>query len=60
LIPMAKAFDIGVTAWSPLAGGLLTGKYNTSETASEANGLIHLNLEKLTNETSKLLTKLAK
>jgi aryl-alcohol dehydrogenase-like predicted oxidoreductase len=28
LLPMARALDIGVTAWSPLAGGLLTGKYN--------------------------------
>jgi len=28
LIPMAKALKIGVTAWSPLAGGALTGKYN--------------------------------
>ena len=27
LLPMANALDIGVTAWSPLAGGLLTGKY---------------------------------
>jgi aryl-alcohol dehydrogenase-like predicted oxidoreductase len=27
LIPMAKALNIGVTAWSPLASGLLTGKY---------------------------------
>jgi aryl-alcohol dehydrogenase-like predicted oxidoreductase len=27
LIPMAHALGIGVTAWSPLAGGLLTGKY---------------------------------
>lgn len=27
LIPMAHALDIGVTAWSPLASGLLTGKY---------------------------------
>jgi len=24
---MAKTLNIGVTAWSPLAGGLLTGKY---------------------------------
>jgi aryl-alcohol dehydrogenase-like predicted oxidoreductase len=29
LIPMAKHFDIGVTAWSPLGAGVLTGKYNT-------------------------------
>jgi aryl-alcohol dehydrogenase-like predicted oxidoreductase len=28
LFPMAKALDIGVTAWSPLAGGVLTGKYS--------------------------------
>ena len=29
LIPMAKALGIGVTAWSPLAGGALTGKYSS-------------------------------
>jgi aryl-alcohol dehydrogenase-like predicted oxidoreductase len=28
LIPMAKALGIGVTAWSPLANGVLTGKYH--------------------------------
>jgi aryl-alcohol dehydrogenase-like predicted oxidoreductase len=28
LIPMAKALNIGVTAWSPLARGVLTGKYH--------------------------------
>ena len=28
LLPMARALDIGVTAWSPLAGGVLTGKYS--------------------------------
>lgn len=28
LIPMAKALNIGLTAWSPLANGLLTGKYH--------------------------------
>ena len=27
LIPMANALGLTVTAWSPLAGGLLTGKY---------------------------------
>ena len=27
LLPMARELDLGVTAWSPLAGGLLTGKY---------------------------------
>jgi len=28
LIPMASALNVGVTAWSPLAGGVLTGKYH--------------------------------
>jgi aryl-alcohol dehydrogenase-like predicted oxidoreductase len=28
LLPMADALDIGITSWSPLAGGVLTGKYN--------------------------------
>jgi aryl-alcohol dehydrogenase-like predicted oxidoreductase len=27
LLPMAEAMGIGVTAWSPLAGGVLSGKY---------------------------------
>jgi len=29
LIPMAKAFKLGLVAWSPLAGGLLSGKYHS-------------------------------
>lgn len=29
LIPMAKAFNLGLVAWSPLAGGLLSGKYHS-------------------------------
>ena len=28
LLPMARALDIGVLAWSPLGGGVLTGKYS--------------------------------
>jgi aryl-alcohol dehydrogenase-like predicted oxidoreductase len=31
LIPMAQALGIGVTAWSPLAGGVLTGKHHGQE-----------------------------
>jgi aryl-alcohol dehydrogenase-like predicted oxidoreductase len=33
LIPMAKALNVGVTAWSPLAGGILTGKYHGHESS---------------------------
>lgn len=28
LLPMARSLDLGVTAWAPMAGGALTGKYN--------------------------------
>jgi len=36
LLPMARALDIGVTAWSPLAGGVLSGKYsNIQKNADE-------------------------
>jgi aryl-alcohol dehydrogenase-like predicted oxidoreductase len=31
LIPMAKAFRLGLVAWSPLAGGLLSGKYHAGD-----------------------------
>lgn len=27
LLPMARELDLGITAWSPLAGGILSGKY---------------------------------
>ena len=29
LLPMAQSYGIGITVWSPLAGGLLTGKYRS-------------------------------
>ncbi|MFO0451508.1 MAG: aldo/keto reductase, partial [Pseudomonadota bacterium] len=31
IVPMARALGLGLTAWSPLAGGLLTGKYTRGE-----------------------------
>jgi aryl-alcohol dehydrogenase-like predicted oxidoreductase len=30
LIPMAKALQLGLVAWSPLAGGVLSGKYHSN------------------------------
>jgi aryl-alcohol dehydrogenase-like predicted oxidoreductase len=38
LLPMAKAFELGTLVWSPLGGGLLTGKYRKGETG-RAQGL---------------------
>lgn len=36
LIPMAKSFGLTVTAWSPLAGGVLTGKYADGKAEADA------------------------
>ena len=33
LLPMARAFGMAVTPWSPLGGGVLSGKYNASRSA---------------------------
>jgi aryl-alcohol dehydrogenase-like predicted oxidoreductase len=39
LLPMARAFDIGVTAWAPIAGGALTGKYLDDQAKNETKRL---------------------
>ncbi|MFN6477340.1 aldo/keto reductase [Nostoc sp. DedQUE07] len=38
LLPLAKAFDLAVTPWSPLGGGVLTGKYNRSSQGGAEQG----------------------
>jgi aryl-alcohol dehydrogenase-like predicted oxidoreductase len=38
LLPLAKAFDLAVTPWSPLGGGVLTGKYNQPIPITEDQG----------------------
>ncbi|MFN8508162.1 MAG: aldo/keto reductase [Dehalococcoidia bacterium] len=35
LVPMAQTFGIGLIPWSPLAGGMLTGKYRRDEPPPE-------------------------
>jgi aryl-alcohol dehydrogenase-like predicted oxidoreductase len=35
LVPMAQTFGIGLISWSPLGGGLLTGKYRRDEPPPE-------------------------
>ena len=44
LLPMARALGLGTLAWSPLGGGLLTGKYRRGEQgrATTFKSLIHL------------------
>lgn len=59
LLPMAQALGLGVLPWSPLGGGILTGKYsrsdlsddNSADIASDRKGVIasigHLNQRSL-------------
>jgi aryl-alcohol dehydrogenase-like predicted oxidoreductase len=35
LLPMAETYGVGIIPWSPLAGGLLTGKYTRKNPAPE-------------------------
>lgn len=63
LIPMAEAFGLGVTPWSPLAAGLLTGKYlNTSVSQLRESGQTRRNIsqDKLTAKSQEIVTYLAK
>lgn len=36
LVPMAQAMGLGVLPWSPLGGGVLTGKYKPEDVAGDA------------------------
>ncbi|BDI28510.1 oxidoreductase [Capsulimonas corticalis] len=46
LLPMAQAFGLGTVAWSPLGGGLLTGKYRSGDkdarSGSNLAALLHV------------------
>jgi aryl-alcohol dehydrogenase-like predicted oxidoreductase len=62
LLPMAEALGLGVALWSPLGGGLLTGKYRTGDQGRwQAMGsespLVHI--ERTARETAILDTVLA-
>lgn len=46
-LPLAKAHDVGVMAWSPLAGGILSGKYTGGASASGSNRLDSMQLQPL-------------
>lgn len=47
LLPMAEALGLGVTLWSPLGGGLLTGKYRQSSEGrlSDWGNLVHTEID---------------
>ena len=58
LLPMANALDIGITAWSPLGSGVLTGKYNKSSNKALLNNTVNkdYNQKESTTNDSKTRT----
>lgn len=46
-LPLAQAHDIGVTAWSPLAGGILTGKYTRGASTNSSKRMDSMQLQPL-------------
>lgn len=53
-IPMAKVYDIGVTAWSPLAGGILTGKYTRDTSPDGAKRMDSMQLQPLDDRNRRI------
>jgi len=53
-LPLAAAHDIGVTAWSPLAGGILTGKYTRLAESGGNNRMDTMQLQPLDERNRKI------
>jgi len=47
LIPMAKALNLGLTAWAPLSNGVLTGKYHGHRSADQSGEAGRMNNDML-------------
>lgn len=57
-LPLARAHDIGVTAWSPLAGGILTGKYTRGTSESGSKRMDSMQLQPLDARNREIATAL--
>lgn len=63
LLPMARALGLGVLAWAPLGGGILTGKYVLDGDSVSVGDTLRgawLNGERLTRESLGIATELVK
>jgi len=50
ILPMAIDHGLGVLAWSPLAGGLLSGKFGRSRNAGDASRRTHIDFPPIVQE----------
>ncbi|MFG0284932.1 MAG: aldo/keto reductase [Phycisphaerales bacterium JB039] len=58
LMPMARELNLGVTPWSPLKGGILTGKYTRDSIPKEGEGRYKEDSRYLTERTFKIVDAL--
>lgn len=59
IMPMCEKHGIGLTVWSPLAQGLLTGKYNNGKPDNSRGATTHFLDKELTPENLKKIASLA-
>jgi len=59
ILPMAEAFGLGAALWSPLGGGLLTGKYRKSDEGRLTGLGVVIHTEKTAQDTAVVDTVLA-
>lgn len=57
-LPLARAHDIAVTAWSPLAGGILSGKYTRGSGGDGAKRMDSMQLQPLDERNRAIATAL--
>ncbi|MFI4883515.1 MAG: aldo/keto reductase [Phycisphaerales bacterium JB064] len=58
LMPMARELQLGVTPWSPIKGGILSGKYTRENTPKEGEGRYKEDSRYLTERTFKIIDAL--
>jgi len=59
LLPMAETLGLGVTVWSPLAGGVLSGKYRRTEDAASATRLDPASLDQRAHTVAQAVVDVA-
>ena len=55
LVPMAQELGLGITPWSPIAGGVLSGKFKREEAATATSDRGTRSLSRLTERTFTIL-----
>lgn len=58
LMPMAREMGLGVTPWSPIKGGILSGKYTRENTPKEGEGRYKEDSRYLTERTFQIVDAL--